>query len=106
MYFKALEFRTSHYFIMFMCESFSVAIGHDRLDDSFNSKYMTKPSSIEFPRSLVEVVIFWNVPMHVWLKTCEYFRYKLLSFRNCTNFRLKASGHKFEGSKNFHFATL
>ncbi|KAK7588211.1 hypothetical protein V9T40_005456 [Parthenolecanium corni] len=69
MYFKALEFRTSHYFIMFMCESFSVAIGHDRLDDSFNSKYMTKPSSIEFPRSLVEVVIFWNVPMHVWLKT-------------------------------------
>lgn len=78
MYFKALEFRTSHYFIMFMCESFSIAIGHDRSDDSSSSKYMTKPSSIEFPRSLVEVVVFWNVPMHVWLKTCSYFSFKLI----------------------------
>ncbi|KFM71392.1 Protein-cysteine N-palmitoyltransferase porcupine, partial [Stegodyphus mimosarum] len=24
---------------------------------------------IEVPRSLVEVVIWWNVPMHFWLKT-------------------------------------
>ena len=29
---------------------------------------MTKPLSIEFPRSLVDVVIVWNMPMHEWLK--------------------------------------
>ena len=29
---------------------------------------------IELPRSLVEVVTHWNLPMHHWLKTCEFIR--------------------------------
>lgn len=28
---------------------------------------------IELPRSLVEVVIWWNEPMHFWLKTCNVY---------------------------------
>lgn len=30
---------------------------------------VARPYFIELPRSLVEVVIYWNVPMHHWLKT-------------------------------------
>lgn len=33
---------------------------------------VTRPEFIEIPRSLVEVVIYWNIPMHHWLKTCKF----------------------------------
>lgn len=33
---------------------------------------VTRPSFIELPRSLVETVSNWNLPMHYWLKICEY----------------------------------
>lgn len=29
---------------------------------------VTQPHNIEVPRSLVEVVVSWNLPMHRWLK--------------------------------------
>jgi porcupine-like protein len=29
---------------------------------------VTQPHNIEVPRSLVEVVVSWNIPMHAWLK--------------------------------------
>jgi porcupine-like protein len=29
---------------------------------------VTQPHNIEVPRSLVEVVVSWNMPMHAWLK--------------------------------------
>lgn len=32
---------------------------------------VTRPLSVELPRSLVEVVTNWNLPMHNWLKTCK-----------------------------------
>ena len=32
---------------------------------------MAKPLSIEFPRSMVEVVTSWNLPMSRFLHTCE-----------------------------------
>ena len=31
---------------------------------------VSRPHHIELPRSLVEVVTNWNLPMHYWLKTC------------------------------------
>ena len=33
---------------------------------------VSKPLSIEFPRSMVEVVTSWNVPMSSFLHTCEF----------------------------------
>ena len=33
---------------------------------------VTKPFYVELPRSLVEVVTNWNLPMHNWLKNCRY----------------------------------
>lgn len=34
---------------------------------------ITQPLRIEFPRSMVQVVIAWNVSMHNWLKICKFF---------------------------------
>ena len=33
---------------------------------------IAQPHNIEVPRSLVDVVVSWNIPMHKWLKKCEY----------------------------------
>ena len=34
---------------------------------------IAQPHNIEVPRSLVDVVVSWNIPMHKWLKKCKYF---------------------------------
>lgn len=31
---------------------------------------VAKPMAIEWPYSLVDVVVAWNIPMHQWLKRC------------------------------------
>lgn len=33
---------------------------------------ITRPWLIELPRSLVDVVVSWNLSMHYWLKTCKF----------------------------------
>ena len=33
---------------------------------------IAQPHNIEVPRSLVDVVVSWNIPMHKWLKKCKY----------------------------------
>lgn len=70
MYKQALEFRTGHYFISYMSTVFVVVCG-------YNSEILvTLPIAIEWPQSLLNVVIYWNVPMHHWLKKCKSF-YKM-----------------------------
>lgn len=61
-YRDALSFRSSHYFICYLSLVTTLLLGID-------IKKVVSPSKIEFPRSLVEVVIYWNTPMHQWLKT-------------------------------------
>ena len=36
---------------------------------------VSRPQHIELPRSLVEVVVHWNIPMHVFLKNCKCFEF-------------------------------
>ncbi|XP_055910341.1 protein-serine O-palmitoleoyltransferase porcupine [Eupeodes corollae] len=70
----ALSFRCSHYFISFLSQATMAAAGV-HTSQSFGDKsrifgsLVTKPCSIEVPRSLTEVVRNWNIPMHRWLKT-------------------------------------
>ncbi|KAJ8683177.1 hypothetical protein QAD02_018969 [Eretmocerus hayati] len=59
----ALGFRTSHYFISFTSSALLLTGGY-----SLTNTLVTKPLEIEVPRSLVQVVISWNIPMHNWLK--------------------------------------
>jgi hypothetical protein len=42
------------------------------LSTSPNSSSIVKPSHIELPHSLVDVVVNWNLPMHYWLKIYVY----------------------------------
>jgi hypothetical protein len=37
----------------------------------FRGLTVSKPQYIELPRSLVDVVTNWNLPMHFWLKNCK-----------------------------------
>ncbi|RWS13826.1 protein-cysteine N-palmitoyltransferase porcupine-like protein [Dinothrombium tinctorium] len=45
---------------------------------------VTKPSMIEFPRSLVDVVVAWNIPIHIWLKK-YVFEYSRMNFGYLTS---------------------
>ncbi|XP_033219815.1 protein-serine O-palmitoleoyltransferase porcupine [Belonocnema kinseyi] len=63
-YRDALSFRMSHYFVSYTSSSILLLGGLP-----FARTTITKPMEIEFPRSLVQVVISWNIPMHSWLKT-------------------------------------
>ncbi|XP_064119001.1 protein-serine O-palmitoleoyltransferase porcupine-like [Macrobrachium nipponense] len=60
-YRKALSFRSSHYFVSYFSEALALLAG-------LEVGAVAKPAFIEIPRSLVEVVIYWNMPMHHWLK--------------------------------------
>lgn len=63
-YRDALSFRMSHYFISYIASTLLLLGGY-----SSSLCTIVKPLKIEFPRSLVNVVICWNIPMHFWLKT-------------------------------------
>lgn len=71
-YRDALIFRTSHYFISFMSAATLLVSGIEcRMTSSVFGYQVTKPFDIELPRSLISVVISWNIPIHVWVKTCK-----------------------------------
>jgi len=70
-YRDAMSFRASHYFVSFMSEASAVAAGfgcHQVQGQGLWYLTVTQPHNIEVPRSLVEVVVSWNLPMHRWLK--------------------------------------
>ena len=73
-YRDAMSFRASHYFVSFMSEASSVAAGFGYKPPdgaSPRSRWevpVAEPHNIEVPRSLVDVVVSWNIPMHKWLK--------------------------------------
>ncbi|XP_022107837.1 protein-serine O-palmitoleoyltransferase porcupine-like isoform X2 [Acanthaster planci] len=70
-YKDAMSFRFSHYFVSFVSESTSLALGLGAPREGGNKYWelnVARPWHIELPRSLVQVVTNWNLPMHVWLK--------------------------------------
>jgi hypothetical protein len=73
-YREALVFRCSHYFISFMSAAALSASGIEGKSSSDIFGYqVTRPLDIEVPRSLVSVVISWNLPIHYWVKNCKFF---------------------------------
>ena len=75
-YQAGLSFRASHYFVSFMSEASAVAAGFGwtPATPGLPGKWgvpVTEPHNIEVPRSLSEVVVSWNIPMHKWLKRCK-----------------------------------
>lgn len=73
MYRDALIFRSSHYFVSFMSSATLLVSGIEcKISSEIFGFQVTKPSDIEFPRSLIPVVISWNIPIHLWVKTCKF----------------------------------
>ena len=73
-YRDAMSFRASHYFVSFISTASAVASGFGSTVNSPRWEVkVAEPHNIEVPRSLVEVVVSWNVPMHIWLKKCKTF---------------------------------
>jgi len=69
MYKQALEFRTGHYFVAYASTVFATVCGYHH--EYNNEILVTRPLIIEWPRSLLHVVVHWNAPMHYWLKKCK-----------------------------------
>lgn len=67
-YRDAQAFRMSHYFVSSMSLVSMTSAGFGLTNDCHSELQITKPLFIELPRSLVQVVIYWNIPMHQWLK--------------------------------------
>ena len=72
-YRDASSFRSSHYFVSYLSQATALAAGIDTSPTRNWAVAVTRPWNIELPRSLVEVVINWNIPMHAWLKNCNPF---------------------------------
>ncbi|VDP11884.1 unnamed protein product [Heligmosomoides polygyrus] len=69
-YVVAQSFRTSHYFICVLSQGLALLSGM-RLS-------ICSPFAVEVPRSLVEVVVAWNVPMHNFLHSYVYVQFTTL----------------------------
>ena len=72
-----MSFRSSHYFVSFIAEAAAVASGFGCSVRGYDvggpvtwSYQVVEPHNIEVPRSLLDVVVSWNKPMHRWLKKC------------------------------------
>ncbi|KAI5642442.1 MBOAT, membrane-bound o-acyltransferase family domain-containing protein [Phthorimaea operculella] len=102
-YRDAQSFRMSHYFISSMSIVSMVSAGFGLTNDCHSELQVTKPFYIELPRSLVQVVIYWNIPMHQWLKnyvfkTCQpygqftaiFVTYAISSLLHGLNFQFSA----------------
>ncbi|CAK1599537.1 unnamed protein product [Parnassius mnemosyne] len=102
-YRDAQAFRMSHYFVSSMSIVSMLSAGFAITNDCHSDIQVTKPVLIELPRSLVQVVIFWNIPMHQWLKnyifkTCQPYgqfvailtTYAISSLLHGLNFQLSA----------------
>lgn len=83
-YRDALIFRCSHYFVSFMSVACLIISGIEyRTSSDLFGYQVTRPLDIELPRSLVPVVISWNIPIHLWIKTCKYFLFLFSFFMLC-----------------------
>lgn len=77
-YKKALCFRTSHYFVSYLAEAVMLTAGYNEKVGSVSKDWsyvITNPFYVELPRSLTTVVIYWNIPMHRFLKMYIYILY-------------------------------
>ncbi|CAI4233318.1 unnamed protein product [Auanema sp. JU1783] len=63
-YIGAFSFRTSHYFICLFSQGLFWLTG--------GTGWVVHPMSVEAPRSVVDIVVAWNIPMHKYLKNYVY----------------------------------
>ncbi|XP_041860100.1 protein-serine O-palmitoleoyltransferase porcupine-like isoform X2 [Melanotaenia boesemani] len=71
-YENTMSFHFSNYFVGYLSETTATLAGAGFTEEKENLKWdmsVSKPLNIEFPRSMVEVVTSWNLPMSRFLHT-------------------------------------
>uniref|UniRef100_A0A8C5HCW0 Protein-serine O-palmitoleoyltransferase porcupine-like n=1 Tax=Gouania willdenowi TaxID=441366 RepID=A0A8C5HCW0_GOUWI len=71
-YENALSFHFSNYFVGHLSESTTMLAGAGFSEEKDNILWdlkVVEPLNVEMPRSMVQVVTSWNIPMSQWLKT-------------------------------------
>ncbi|XP_038578262.1 protein-serine O-palmitoleoyltransferase porcupine-like isoform X2 [Micropterus salmoides] len=71
-YENTMSFHFSNYFVGYLSETTATLAGAGFTEEKENLKWdmtVSKPLNIEFPRSMVEVVTSWNLPMSCFLHT-------------------------------------
>ncbi|XP_051914089.1 protein-serine O-palmitoleoyltransferase porcupine-like [Hippocampus zosterae] len=71
-YENTVSFHFSNYFVAYLSETTTILAGAGFTEEKDNIKWdltVSKPLNIEFPRSMVEVVTSWNLPMSRFLHT-------------------------------------
>ncbi|KAK6466686.1 protein-serine O-palmitoleoyltransferase porcupine-like isoform X1 [Huso huso] len=71
-YENAVSFHFSNYFVGYLSETTTTLCGAGFTEEKDNIKWdmsVSKPLGVELPRSMVEVVTCWNLPMSRWLNT-------------------------------------
>ena len=69
-YESAVSFRFSNYFVGFLSEATATLAGTGFTKEKDHLEWdlmVSKPLNVELPRSMVEVVTSWNLPMSCWL---------------------------------------
>ncbi|XP_038603866.1 protein-serine O-palmitoleoyltransferase porcupine isoform X2 [Tachyglossus aculeatus] len=71
-YESAISFHFSNYFVGFLSETTATLAGTGFTEEKDNLKWdltVSRPLNVELPRSMVEVVTSWNLPMSRWLNS-------------------------------------
>ncbi|XP_061470272.1 protein-serine O-palmitoleoyltransferase porcupine isoform X2 [Rhineura floridana] len=71
-YESASSFHFSNYFVGLLSETTATLAGSGFTEEKDNLKWdltVSRPLNVELPRSMVEVVTSWNLPMSCWLNT-------------------------------------
>ncbi|KAM3618798.1 uncharacterized protein V6R79_025076 [Siganus canaliculatus] len=71
-YETAVSFHFSNYFVGYLSEGTTMLAGAGFTEEKGNVRWdmsVVKPLNVELPRSMIQVVTSWNIPMSQWLKT-------------------------------------
>lgn len=67
----AQSFRFSHYFVCYFASATSQLGGIESITNAKTKAIeTTKWRQVEWPNSFLDVVVFWNIPMHMFLHKC------------------------------------
>uniref|UniRef100_A0A8C2J609 Porcupine O-acyltransferase n=1 Tax=Cyprinus carpio TaxID=7962 RepID=A0A8C2J609_CYPCA len=106
-YENTLSFHFSNYFVSYLGETTSTLAGAGFTEEKDNLKWdltIAKPLNVEFPRSMVEVVTSWNLPMSRWLNT--YVFRKALKYGSFTAIILTYTASALLHGLSFHIGAV
>ncbi|KAK7145905.1 hypothetical protein R3I93_013590 [Phoxinus phoxinus] len=106
-YENSLSFHFSNYFVSYLGETTTTLAGAGFTEEKDNLKWdmtIAKPLNVEFPRSMVEVVTSWNLPMSRWLNT--YVFKKALRYGSFTAIILTYTASALLHGLSFHIVAV